>query len=590
MKIKKLPISVIQQIAAGEVVERPSSVMKELVENSLDAGAKDIRIRYEEGGIGLLQISDDGCGVSGGELDLVFESHATSKLESLDDLDELLTMGFRGEAMSSIAAVAKVNFRTSTKNAELGNEMSWEHGKFLGLNPCEPKPGTQVLVQDLFGRLPVRRKFLKSPESETRALYQCFRRYALAHADKRWEIAHIDGSRAKSFAPESRLERFLSILEEDRKDCFFETQSKGSSYSIDYIGLRPRYFSSTRKFFQIFLNNRPVQDRQLEFAVRRSFEGYAERLGDNCAVMYLEVPAKEFDVNIHPTKSEVRFHHPEKIFSFIVHSLRSELEKIHRESFINLKNLEAACEETRPSLNFGSNSEQRVELVSFDLTRSQSDASEAFYSKGGKGSAVATQMENALQALLFSSPSRSWEYLGVVDRTYLLAKRNEELFIFDQHALHERILYENLTKELSQKQSLQRQRLLFPIKLQWDRADILHEHQSALEELGFEIREWSDSKYQIVAVPSVLKRDQAEVLSHILDSSIELKESMLREAVATIACHSAVRAHDVLEVAEAQRLLTDFETEDALGHCPHGRPTFVRLDQRELKKFFHRPV
>jgi len=400
----------------------------------------------------------------------------------------------------------------------------------------------------------------------------------------------MDGSRGKSFAPESRLERFLSVLEEeDKKDRFFESQSQGSAYSMNYIGLRPRYFSSTRKLFQIFLNNRPVQDRQLEFAVRRSFEGYAERPGDNCAVMYLEIPANEFDVNIHPTKSEVRFHYPEKIFSFIVHSLRSELEKIHRESFLEspcLGGSENPTAELKSALHFGSRHEVSESFSLADAGLSHSSFSQSTHSHGGM-----TAAESATsQAVLFSNAANSWEYLGVIDRTYLLAKRNEELFIFDQHALHERILYENLTKELKQKHALQRQRLLFPIKLQWEKSEVLHEHQSALEKLGFEIREWSDSKYQIVAVPSVLKRNQAEVLAQILDSSIELRESMIREAVATIACHSAVRAHDVLEEAEAQRLLADFETEDALGHCPHGRPSFVRLDQREFKKFFHRPV
>lgn len=611
--IKRLSSQVIREIAAGEVIERPASILKELIENSIDAGASRIEVEYLDGGIQEIRVRDNGFGIAPSDLPLVFENHATSKINKLEDFESLSSMGFRGEAMSSIAAVSKVLLVSSREVDEESYQVEVQHGKWLGTKPTDKSMGTQVRVSEVFAKLPVRQKFLKSPASEARALHQVFRRYVLCHPEISWRLAVVDGAVKEEHSLATPFERFLWFFGIENQDWAFETIYESLDTKIHFMGLKPRYLRPNRLGVQIFLNHRPIKDRGLEFAIRRAFEGYAERTNEVSGCLFLNLSPSSFDVNVHPAKTEVRFLHQEKLFSSIVHGIREGLEKIHKgsgdlgaryhEKFTsNSAEALAAKSSSSGSMNLESQSKDYVNMSTWgprgaedfftakaDVGTSDSEeikSEQRVFNTATEGVTAEVEMKSrTIASLGFHG---KFELLGIVERSFLVAKKNEELYLFDQHALHERVLYEELRDEMDNKHSLPSQRLLFPVQLKMDEYEGLLEQEELIRSLGFEIREWKSNKIQVIAVPALLKKNFEQALNAILECSVQARDSILREALATIACHSAIRVHDFISDEEAKRILDRFDSEDALGHCPHGRPTFVRLGKRDLEKFFHR--
>lgn len=568
MRIQKLQPHIVQQIAAGEVIERPASVLKELIENSIDAGATQIKVEHDGGGLALLRVTDDGLGISQEEMPLVFESHATSKLKSLSDFEELRSMGFRGEAMSAIASVADLRIWSSTESSRLGCRAHCSFGSWKGVEAADSRVGTEIECRDLFSRLPVRLRFMKSPKAEARQLLSTFRRYALNYPEIHWTIEDLSTSRKLQLSPQSWFDRCRWFFEIDDPKHWVVAESQKGSWKVRWAGLAPRYVRPGRSKTFISLNRRPIKDRSLDFALRRAFEGYTEYPGSLVGALELEGDPGDFDVNVHPTKVQIRFKDADSVFSAIVHTLRDRLEEIHRET----REL-AVGEEFRPKarLQFGvSQSKQTPELK---LTNSE-------FTPDSK--------EGAKESDKLFQTSAVYEYMGQVDHSFLVAKKLDKLFIFDQHALHERILYEELWKSYREQRKINTQRQLFPLRIDFEGAEILLEHEELLESLGFELRQWQDSGVQILSAPAVLKRDHDKVLKALVESRENSKESILREALATIACHSAIRAHDPISEAEAKDLFQRFQSEDALGHCPHGRPTFILMERSDLERFFNR--
>jgi DNA mismatch repair protein MutL len=308
------------------------------------------------------------------------------------------------------------------------------------------------------------------------------------------------------------------------------------------------------------LNRRPIRDSQLEFAVRRAFDGYTENTRDVAVSLDLEGDPKDFDVNVHPTKAEVRFRNAEGLFSLIVSSIRRSLEVSHR---------------ARPEVVVAAIPSVEVPLVPVPTISEVSVRSPDLNHR---------QLGLSLPIQVLSP----YSYLGVIDRTYLVARREEDLYLFDQHALHERILYEKLLREFQVESRVKSQRLLFPQTLRFEQAEKLLEHEELLQRLGFEIRQWRESSISILATPALLRREPEKILKKFVECAELPVETMARDVLATMACHSAVRAHDVLAEAEVEELFRQFDSQDALGHCPHGRPTFVRWTGRDLEKLFHR--
>jgi len=556
--IRKLPPHLIQQIAAGEVIERPASVLKELVENSLDAEASRIDIRYRRGGLDSLSVEDDGHGILEDDLELALEAHATSKLRDVSDLENIQSLGFRGEALAATAAVSELTIETSHREVNRGAKIQALYGRLLPMTPIDNRRGTKVLVRGLFQKVPARLKFLKSDRSETLALTQVLRRYALCYPTVAWSFGEEDQKPRYQLAASSALERSLWFFDAKDPEYWSQTSAKTQEWKIHLIFQKPRYLGSSAKGFQIFLNSRPLKDVRLETAIRRGFEGFTEFPREMSAVLYIEGSPRLFDVNVHPTKMEVRFLDPDPLFSLIVESLRNCLNQDHRALFA-------------PNLEPDHQPVPRAEPPS--------------YAPMSRDSTVTVTEKSVVP--LFSAPT-IFEYLYSIDNTYLVCRRGQELVLFDQHALHERILYERLLKTFESQDALPSQRLLFPLKV--SRADLgdFVEKEELLRKLGYEIREWTSTEVHVLTAPAQLKRRQVEALLEIADLNSKGSETLMRDTLATMACHAAVRAHDDLSREEIQQLLKDFSSEDALGHCPHGRPTFVRLTLRDLEKMFHR--
>ncbi|MGA0163311.1 MAG: DNA mismatch repair endonuclease MutL [Bdellovibrionota bacterium] len=593
MLIRKLPPHIVQNIAAGELVERPASILKELIENSIDAGASQIKIDHQQGGIEMLRVTDNGQGISADEMELVFESHATSKIRDLDDLNRIKTMGFRGEAMSSIASVARVNLRSTHQASDTGCQAEVQFGRWLGKKPVDRREGTEISVHQLFEKLPARRKFLKSELAEARQLSQVFKRYALSYPEIQWSFSEAGDLRYK-LAPSSFFERALWFFEAKEAEHFFEAKTEEPIWNFHFIGMKPRYLKPNRQGILIFLNKRPIKDRSVEFAVRRAFDGFAERPQEVMGVLHLQTDPELFDVNVHPAKTEVRFRDSQTLFSGVVRCIRKSLDELHKTEHGDI-----GSSTFQPQISFHRNDERpsaRVEAgawmpalepLSSSAASTKQPLSFSSSLTGAKPSEVHPEAHRSA-VLPSASFQSSYEYLGSIERTFWLAKKREQLFLFDQHALHERILYEQLCVEVEKTPRLPSQRLLFPLRVDFEGVEDLLEEEELLERLGFEIRKWRDRGVQVLAVPSILKKNQAEALEAIAKCRENAKENFLREILARIACHSAIRAHDEVYPEEAKRILSQFESDDALGHCPHGRPTFIRWDFSQIEKFFHR--
>ncbi len=559
--IQKLPPHLIHQIAAGEVIERPSSALKELLENSIDAGATKIQIEYEGGGLDRLTVEDNGTGILEGDFPLVFEAHATSKLQSLEDFDCLRSLGFRGEALAAMGQIAEVELESSTFASLIGHRLVVRFGAHQPLHPVDKRVGTRVSLRRLFAQHPVRLKFLKSPRSEAMALNQLFRKYALAYPEIAFEFGEAGKPKLK-LNSQSRLERSLWYFDSDEEGSWFSFGGAESHWKVSGVGLLPARLGSVKSQIVLRLNRRPIRDSQLEFAVRRAFDGYTENTREIAVSLDLEGDPKDFDVNVHPTKAEVRFRNAEGLFSLIVSAIRRSLEVSHRA-------LEPAPALSAPADPCAPLPERLVATPEFSIRPLEVNTRQLGLSL-------------PVQAL---SP---YSYLGVIDRTYLVARRDEDLYLFDQHALHERILYERLLREFQVESRVKSQRLLFPQTLRFEQAEKLLEHEELLQRLGFEVRQWKEFSISILATPALLRREPEKILKKFIEC-VELPvETMARDVLATMACHSAVRAHDVLASAEVEELFRQFDSQDALGHCPHGRPTFVRWTGRDLEKLFHR--
>lgn len=583
--IQRLPPHIVHQIAAGEVIERPASVLKELVENSLDAQASAVSLEYEDGGLRYLSVEDDGLGIDANDFSLAFEAHATSKISDLDDLERLQSYGFRGEALASIGSVSDLAICSATRGASLGIEGGVAYGVKQEPRPADKRVGTKVVVRGLFERLPARLKFMKTPRGEAQQIVSVFKKYVLAHENIQWTLTDRATRKVLRHSPQTSFERVLTYFDAGDASQWFEVKNEIPGWKLHLIALKPRHRGSVRSQISLFLNKRPIKDSRLEFALKRGFEGFTEFTREISAVVFLEGSPDLFDVNVHPTKSEVRFLQPDVLFSLVSSTVKKYLEKEHHAAGSALQELERFVPSYAPA------AESSIS-ASFSFSRSVENVASA-----NSASVISASGEMSMrsveapvqQARLFETPV-DYEYLSSIDDTYIVTKRKGELFLFDQHALHERILYEKLLKDFSGGKNIPSQRLLFPMPLNWNGADALLEHEETLQKLGFEIRLWGDGKVQLVAAPALLKRGHEEVLQSLCESLSLPLETMARETLATVACHSAVRAHDRLNQAQIEQLLKDFTTEDALGHCPHGRPTFVRFQLKDLEKLFHRVI
>ena len=583
--IRRLPESLVNRIAAGEVVERPASALKELVENAIDAGAQNIAVRLSEGGLAGIEVTDDGCGMSPDEMELALERHATSKLPD-EQIELVATLGFRGEALPSIASVARLILESRPRSAQEGWRRVVDHGVVIEQGPAALPPGTRIRVEDLFGKVPARRKFLRSARSEYAACLDVVRRLAMARPDVGFVLEH-DGRRILAVqAGEELAVRVARIVARELAEDGVAIDLERAGARLTGVAGLPTYNRGVADHQYLFVNGRPVKDRLLVGAVRGAYADMLARDRHAVLALFLDVPPEEVDVNVHPAKTEVRFRDPAFVRGFIVSGLRHALEGAGQRSAQApaapaMGNWQA--EPIAPALG---------SLFGGGAVREAAPAWRAY--EAARAALPAARAEEAVQAPSVSYP------LGVargqVAQTYIVAEAEDGLVIVDQHAAHERLVLERLKAAGAQAAANRSQALLIPEVVEFDEPDCdrVEGAASVLGEFGLVVERFGPTALLVRAVPAVLGQGNVQAL--VRDIADDLAQNgaalLLGERVdlvlATMACHGSVRAGRVLSVAEMNALLREMEVTPRSGQCNHGRPTWVKLAHGDIEKLFGR--
>ncbi len=613
MPIRRLPPEAVNRIAAGEVVERPAAAVKELVENALDAGAKRIAVRIERGGLGLIAIEDDGCGISREELPLAVERHATSKLQASDggavDLLNIHTMGFRGEALPSIGAVARLTIISKARGADEAWSIAIEGGVLHSVMPSAwaalSESGARVEVRDLFFATPARLKFMKSERAEMMAVTDVVKRLAMARPDVAFSLEHegrvsLRLSAERDQENEGRRARLAAILgAEFAPNCIALDQMRGDVRLSGFAGL-PTYHRGTREHQHLFVNGRPVKDKLIVGAVRAAYQDLLARDRHPVAALFLDLPPSDVDVNVHPAKTEVRFRDAALVRGLIVGALSHALAAAgHRASTTTAQNALSAVrayETPQPALRAWGVAEERL---AGDFI-APSGRVESAWTTG----VAAADLEPVLERIAGEAPALQDEDarffpLGAaraqIHETYIVAQTEDGIVIVDQHAAHERLVYERM-KQMLANGGVRRQALLIPevVELDPDEAEALTARADELAQLGLVIEPFGPGAVLVRETPALLGHIDANgLLRDLVDDISEfgdahaLKER-LEEVCSSMACHGSVRAGRRLTAEEMNGLLRQMEATPFSGQCNHGRPTYVELKLADIEKLFGR--
>lgn len=605
-QIRRLPDSLINRIAAGEVVERPAAALKELVENAIDAGASRIAVKLVEGGLGRIEVTDDGCGMSPDEMALALERHATSKLPN-EAIEQVATLGFRGEALPSIASVARFSIESRVRESETGWKRVVDHGELVEEGPAAIPPGTRVRVENLFAKLPARRKFLRTPRSEYAACLDVVRRLAMARPDIAFSLEHGDRRIIATQPQEPLADRVAGIVARELKDnavaIDFERPSPSGTMRLTGIAGLPTYNRGVADHQYLFVNGRPVKDRLLVGAVRGAYADMLARDRHAVLALFLEISPEDVDVNVHPAKTEVRFRDSSGVRGFIVSGLRQALSTGDRRSAqgpdasaMSRWQQEPMRDQPAPAL--------RSIFEGRDWTGPRSQVSEARSAWRGVESDVltapgATPMGRAEEAAPVAEEAADYP-LGVargqVANTYIVAEAADGLVLVDQHAAHERLVLERLRAAGAGEAAARSQALLVPDVVELDEVDCdrLEEASDGFAKFGLVIERFGPSAMLVRAVPHALGKSSPGALLRDLADDIAkhgqalLLEEKIEHVLATMACHGSVRAGRVLRVDEMNALLREMERTPRSGQCNHGRPTWVKLSMDDVEKLFGR--
>ena len=617
-RIQQLPSSLINQIAAGEVIERPASVVKEIIENAIDAGATQIDIDIEDGGGKLIRVRDNGCGIHPDDLALAFATHATSKIRNLDDLEHISTLGFRGEALPSIASVSKT---TLTSRAE-GESSAWRISPHLGdaISPAAHPPGTTIEIRDLFYNTPARKKFLKSERTERQHIQQLVQNLALSHDGITIRLNN-HGKPLGVYGGEGLAARIASVLGDDLLEQALPIDARAADMHLyGWVGL-PTSATNQPERQYFYINGRIIRDKIIAHAIRQAYQDMLYHGRHPVYVLYLDIAPEHIDVNAHPAKHEVRFRESRLTHDFLYSSLHHALRGNTPAAAPRPENPAPPPEREVPAVArqqpLRYSGDYRLERPT--TPRRALAESAAYYqwaqniaspARAPMNNGLATTNPTPVPSLTgrgeqdyAAAPVNDDQTehplgyaLGQIHNIFILAQNARGLVIVDMHAAHERILYERLKSQLRARHP-EVQRLLLPQSLAASPAhlDTLEQHRDWLQHLGFELEASADeSRIHINAVPSLLKHAAvAEIVGDLLHelgeypASIAI-ERLQDEILSRLSCHKAVRAHDSLTIPEMNHLLRDIETTPASGQCNHGRPTWVQLTTDELGKYFMR--
>ena len=591
-RIKILPENLSNKIAAGEVVERPASVVKELVENALDAGASRIIIEVEKGGQSLIQVSDNGVGMSGDDALLAIERYATSKISTDDDLFAIRTLGFRGEALPSIAAVSRFELITRDKASDAGTQINIDGGKIKNVSEIGAPQGTMITVKELFFNTPARRKFLKTVGTEMSHIADIVARMSLGHPEVQFRLIHND-KMVKSWPLVSQhLDRVVDVLGKGSQPDLHAIEFNGNTVSISGWISSPKVTRRTSRGLYIYVNGRFVRDRSIQHGV---FQGYAQRLVKGqfpIAVVFIKIPFDQVDVNVHPTKNEVRFVNPHQVHEAVKSAIAQTLYEIDR---VNWR------PQNGPQNQEPQKTSQVVEPISTFTPAGKGALKDDFGFRisdfGIKNREQKTTDDRQRQPeLMFESKGFSaLRVVGQLHNLYIVCESDGGLVLIDQHAAHERILFEHLKQRANDRPSAA-QRLLVPETLEFNfrEAEILGQMLADLKNLGLDIEPFGKNTFIVKAVPALLSgRDLRPMIYEIVekiaaDGYSPGLENTLDQCRMVMACHGAMRANQQLTEEQIRELLHQLDECENPSHCPHGRPSWIRWDLITLEKLFKR--
>lgn len=591
MSIRRLPEHLVNRIAAGEVVERPASALKELVENAIDAGATRIAVRLAAGGTELIEVIDDGCGMRPDEMGLALERHATSKLPD-DAIEQVSTLGFRGEALPSIASVARLTLESRVRGGD-GWALTVDNGDRSAEGPAALPPGTRVRVEALFARVPARRKFLRSARAEYAASLDVMKRLAMARPDIAFSVEH-DGRKVLSVqGGETRPQRVAALTDRDLAENSVAVDLEREGHVLGGVAGLPTFNRGVADHQYLFVNGRPVKDRLLAGAVRGAYAEMLARDRHPVVALFLDIPADAVDVNVHPAKTEVRFRDPALARGLIVSGLRRALDEAGHRSV--QRPSEAALEMWQPGYLNGA-APARMEYGP------ESDMAFARHSGAlhdRRATFFAPPPQARAEAAHAPVPATQDFPLGVargqVAKTYIVAEAEDGLVLVDQHAAHERLVLERMRRAM-QGGGVPAQALLLPevVELDEPACDRLEARAQELAEFGLELDRFGPRAMLVRTTPAALGQgdvhglvtDLADELASF-DEALSLRER-LDHVAGTMACHGSVRAGRILSVTEMNALLREMEATPHSGQCNHGRPTWVKLAHGDIEKLFGR--
>jgi DNA mismatch repair protein MutL len=580
--IRILPELLISQIAAGEVVERPASVLKELMENALDAGAKEIQVSLEAGGARRVQVDDDGAGLAQADLPLALARHATSKIQSLDDLQGVATMGFRGEALASIASVARLTLTSRTNDGAHAWSIRAEGGAGGAPMPAARSAGTTVLVEDLYFNTPARKKFLRTEQTEFGHCEEVFRRVALARSETGFVLRH-NGRVSQHLRAQNGAERCAALLGAEFRDASFAVETRAGSLALTGLAGTPQSARPRADAQYLFVNGRFVRDRTLAHAVREAYRDQLHGERQPAYALFLEIDPRAVDVNVHPAKTEVRFRDSGSVHQFVLHALKRVLSPGAAEAPVSYVSFGG-----RPASS-GTAPQFSPQQASLGLGVAQHAAAYQAY----MGSAVPASLP-ILAEVAGAAPPLGYA-LAQLHGVYILAQNAAGLVLVDMHAAHERIVYEKLKRNLAAGR-VERQQLLVPAAFRAESLDVAaaEENRETLERLGLELDAAGPNELAVRAAPALLAGGDVaglarSVLKEIRDyGAAQALTARQEELLAGMACHAAVRANRALTVTEMNALLREMEETERSGSCNHGRPTWYQLTLGDLDKLFMR--
>jgi DNA mismatch repair protein MutL len=612
MPIQLLSDQLISQIAAGEVVERPAAALKELLENSLDAGSSDIQVLLMQGGVKQLRVADNGSGIAKDELALALTRHATSKIASLEDLESVSSLGFRGEALASIASISRTQISSRAVASKHAWRISTEGSDMSTLEPAALDAGTVIEVNDLYFNTPARRKFLKTDATEFGHCEQAFNRIALSRPDVAFMLQH-NGRALCRLAVSAPEKRFSEILGSEFAAEAFSVDESAAGLRLWGMAAKPTFNRNSRDTQYVYVNGRFVRDKLIAHAIRQAYQDVLHHDRHPAFVLFLELDPTLVDVNVHPTKTEVRFRDGQAIHRFIFHALHKALatptgmsnavsaSQSGHNPFTTPNPGAANYPSYQSQINLSAQQPTNFYQTLFGQRLLAEETSGGQYAADSAGlgfHAAANSTANGSDAAQTQEFALGFA-VAQIHGVYILAQNALGLVVVDMHAAHERIMYEQLKNALDAK-SVAMQPLLLPVSFNADRLEVatveavLASHDNSLQQLGFDIAILSPTTLAVRAVPTMLQ--QADTVTLARDVLRDLREfgasraltERRNELLGTMACHAAVRANRQLAIAEMNALLRDMEATERSGQCNHGRPTWFQVSMSDLDKMFMR--